>query len=331
VNVLRAPDAESLAQVRAIYPHLAPVRCDLEALDPDEATARIDLAIVHESSPRELVQRMGEHRAKGGRYRLLFHDTHHRSVTDPNAAFTSLLEGYDGVLAFGEVLRQAYERRGWGARTWTWHEAADTRVFRPKPEVERTGDLVWIGSWGDEERAHELHEFLLEPARALGLSARVYGARYPARARAALRNIGVEYGGSLPDFRVPDVFARYRVTVHVPRRSYAEMLPGVPTLRPFEALACGIPLVSAPWDDVEGLFAAGRDYLVARTGGEMRAHLRALLDDPAMAAELARQGRRSLLARHTCSHRVDELLGICAALGLNIEPVTDRREGMPVC
>ena len=40
------------------------------------------------------------------------------------------------------------------------------------------------------------------------------------------------------------MFARYRVTVHVPRRPYVAALPGIPTIRPFEALACGIPLVS---------------------------------------------------------------------------------------
>ena len=38
---------------------------------------------------------------------------------------------YDGVLAYGNVLRELYLFRGWAERAWTWHEAADTRVFRP--------------------------------------------------------------------------------------------------------------------------------------------------------------------------------------------------------
>jgi spore maturation protein CgeB len=105
------------------------------------------------------------------------------------------------------------------------------------------------------------------------------------------------------------------VTVHVPRRPYVEALPGIPTIRPFEALACGIPLVSAPWDDAEGLFRPGRDFLVARDGGEMRRHLRDLLEDPALAAEIARSGRETVLDRHTCAHRVDELLAIGRELG----------------
>jgi spore maturation protein CgeB len=102
--------------------------------------------------------------------------------------------------------------------------------------------------------------------------------------------------------------------VHVPRRPYVQALPGIPTIRVFEALACGIPLVSAPWDDCEGLFEPGADFLVARDGGEMREHLRAVLNDPALARSLVAHGLRTILARHTCAHRVDELLAIHAEL-----------------
>jgi spore maturation protein CgeB len=53
------------------------------------------------------------------------------------------------VLAFGDVVRDLYLERGWAAARWTWHEAADTRVFRPlEPDGQRR-DLVWIGNWGD--------------------------------------------------------------------------------------------------------------------------------------------------------------------------------------
>jgi spore maturation protein CgeB len=93
-----------------------------------------------------------------------------------------------------------------------------------------------------------------------------------------------------------------------------QALPGIPTIRVFEALACGIPLVSAPWDDCEGLFEPGEDFLVARDGAQMRKQLRALLADPQLAAGLAEHGRQTVLARHTCAHRVDELLGIYAQI-----------------
>ena len=45
-----------------------------------------------------------------------------------------------------------------------WHEAADTRVFRPS-QADKEGDLVWVGNWGDDERTAELQEFLIDPDR----------------------------------------------------------------------------------------------------------------------------------------------------------------------
>jgi spore maturation protein CgeB len=172
-------------------------------------------------------------------------------VSDPTAMEAYDLRHYDGVLAFGQILRDLYLAHGHTARAWTWHEAADTTVFLP-PELDgpRSG-LVWIGNWGDGERSAELREFLLEPARDLNLQATAYGVRFPPEGRAALAEAGMQVRGWLPNYRVPEVFARHTVTVHVPRRPYVRDLPGIPTIRVFEALACGIPLVCAPWDDRE--------------------------------------------------------------------------------
>ena len=96
--------------------------------------------------------------------------------------------------------------------------------------------------------------------------------------------------------------------------SIVHLLPGIPTIRPFEALACGIPLLCSPWNDTESLFTPGRDFLVARHGAEMQGLLKALLEDEAMAHELAGHGRQTILRQHTCAHRVDELLAIYAEL-----------------
>jgi spore maturation protein CgeB len=318
-NLLAEHGEAALASARAAFPALRPVRYDASRLDVRAELRGADLVLVHEWNEPELVAALGRHRRERGGYLLLFHDTHHRGATDPGAMARFDLSGYDAVLAFGQVLRDLYLERGWARRAYAWHEAADARVFRPLQGVPLEGDLVWIGNWGDEERTAELHEFLFEPVKALGLRARVHGVRYPEAARRALADAGIEYAGWLPNHRVPRAFAAFRVTVHVPRRPYAQALPGIPTIRPFEALACGIPLVSAPWRDCERLFEAGRDYLVARDGAEMAAHLRELLDDPFRAAALAARGRQTLLKRHTCAHRVDELLAIARELGARVD------------
>lgn len=306
------------------YPELTSVRYYADSLDLQSALAGADLVLMHEWNPPDLVARVGHHRAAAGDFLLLFHDTHHRAITAPHEISAFDLSGYDGVLAFGNSVADAYRRHRWARRVWTWHEAADTRVFRQLRSRETTvdqryqGDLVWIGNWGDEERSEELREFLIEPVRQLRLRARVYGVRYPDSALRELAAANIEYAGWLPNYEVPRVFSKFRATVHVPRRPYVRALPGVPTIRVFEALACGIPLVSAFWPDAEHLFTPGRDYLVAHDGREMAHHLSNVLNDPQLTGELARHGRQTILSRHTCAHRVDELLRICAHLSRSL-------------
>ncbi len=120
----------------------------------------------------------------------------------------------------------------------------------------------------------------------------------------------------MPNYKAPEEFAKYKVTVHVPRRPYVEALPGIPTIRPFEALSCGIPLITAPWEDAEHLFTPGKDFLVAQNGEEMKKHLLTILNDENKAAELAAHGLKTINQRHTCAHRVTELEKVCVELGI---------------
>jgi spore maturation protein CgeB len=275
----------------------------------EQSLERANLVIVHEWNDPNLVSEIGAHHLRHGGYRLFFHDTHHRMVTEPDMTAKYDLNGYDGVLAYGAVLQELYNENGY--RAWTWHEAADTRVFHPRPNRGFQGDLVWVGNWGDDERAAELREFLIEPCKRLGLKASVYGVRYPEEAKRALNDAGIEYRGWLPNFDVPEVFARFKLTVHIPRRPYVKALPGIPTIRPFEALACGIPLVCSPWRDVEHLFSPAKDFLIAENGDEMTNLLQTVLEDPVRAKTLASNGLIAIRSRHTCAHRVDQLFDIC--------------------
>jgi spore maturation protein CgeB len=283
--------------------------------DHEAALDAADVVIVHEWTEPALVARIGRARAAGGRFTLLFHDTHHRAVSAESDIAGLGFADYDGVLAFGEVLRQLYLAQGWGRQVFTWHEAADDRLFRPHPEIDRAHDLIWVGNWGDGERSAELQEFLIDPCAALHLDAEIYGVRYPEEALAALASAGIRYGGSIANAEVPAAFAAHRLTVHVPRRPYVAQLPGIPTIRVFEALAAGIPLISAPWDDCEGLFRPGSDFLFARNGAEMTRLMRQVLADREMAAALAASGLDRIKARHTCRHRVDELFDVLRQVG----------------
>jgi spore maturation protein CgeB len=286
-----------------------------DGFDHEAAIADADVVIVHEWTVPALVERIGRARRAGGRFTLLFHDTHHRAVSAEGDIARLKLEDYDGILAFGETLRQRYLSSGWGGTVYTWHEAADDTIFRSLPEIEKIGDLIWIGNWGDDERSAEILEFLVRPSEALRLKTTVRGVRYPQHALDALADADIAYGGWIANAQAPRAFAAHRVTMHIPRRPYVEHLPGIPTIRVFEALACGIPLISAPWDDAENLFRPGKDYLVARDGAEMTRLLREVLSDNALADAVIASGLETIRSRHTCRHRVDELFGFLATCG----------------
>jgi spore maturation protein CgeB len=314
-NLLREAGPQAVRQFEAAFPGLHSKRYTLDDAEIEQAVDGADVVIAHEWNHPDLIAKLGRLRADGADFRLLFHDTHHRSVTQPHEIAAFDLHAYDGVLAFGDVIRERYITQGWAHQAWTWHEAADTALFKPTPNGTMDGDLVWVGNWGDSERNAELEEFLIDPVRRLNLKAATYGVRYPDAARRALAAARIEYRGWLPNYRAPAVFGRYGFTVHIPRRPYLESLPGIPTIRVFEALACGIPMVSALWTDSAGLFGHD-DFLVARTGAEMTDHLRALKEDAGLRTTLAANGLQTIRSRHTCRHRVLELLDICRKLGV---------------
>jgi len=324
-NLLSQHGPDAIGQFHTRFPGLESTSYGAQ-FDHEAALADADVVVVHEWTDPPLVRRIGRMRLAGARFTLLFHDTHHRAVSAADDIAQLELDGYDGVLAFGASLRDRYHLAGWADSVFVWHEGADDAVFHPFPGQATVGDLVWVGNWGDGERSTELDEYLIEPIRRLGLKATIRGVRYPEEALRRLTSAGIEYGGWVANAEVPELFARYRATVHVPRRPYVRHLPGIPTIRVFEALACGIPLVSAPWDDCEGLFRPGEDFLLADSGARMTSMLRDVLNDHALADALRRSGLERIKARHTCRHRVDELFDVLSIVGSQraIDGIADR-------
>jgi spore maturation protein CgeB len=188
-NLLKDHGPGGLARFHEHYPELS----SRTYSRPEEGAAHAfgaDLVIVHEWNGPELVAAVGRVRRRGGRFTLLFHDTHHRAVSAPEEMRAYDLDAYDGVLAFGATLARVYERWGWRDRVFTWHEAADVRRFRPPVNEGTREGLVWIGNWGDGERSGELADFLLKPARDAELPLDIYGVRYPQEAKRTLAQYG---------------------------------------------------------------------------------------------------------------------------------------------
>ncbi len=326
-NLVRDHGPQALDEFRRSFPFLTSTSYDLSQLDLDRWLENTDLILAHEWNDPRLVAAVGDYRRRNPLSRLLFHDTHHRAVTAPEQLARFDLSEFDGVLVYGQSLKEAYQKLGWGKQVHVWHEAADIRVFHPIENTAKLGDLVWIGNWGDDERTAELREYLIDPCAQLRLNASAFGVRYPEAALRELEAGRISYRSWLPNYKAPEIFAQFKSTIHVPRRPYTRQLPGIPTIRPFEALACGIPLISAPWSDTENLFRVGTDFLMARNGGEMQTCLRDVLNDSSLASSLSTNGLETIRSRHTCGHRVSELLAIYDAM----KPMMEEAERQATC
>lgn len=308
-----ADGLRSLALFQESYPELRVVPYSIGSISDKarwySALENADFVILHEWNPPALANLLVELRTKLD-YRLLFHDTHHRAASSPEQIQLLRVDEADAILAFGEALKHVYQRNLQLPNVYTLHEAADTEVFQPIPNVRPETDAVWIGNWGDGERASEIHHFLLSPASSLPrYKFRVYGVRYPEEGLTALEQAGVRYCGYLPNLCAPEVYAFSKLTFHIPRQQYSQILDGIPTIRVFEALACGIPLISAPWNDCEHLFDEG-DFAWAHSTEDVMEATERLLSDPDLAHRQAERGRRTVLSRHTCMHRAVQLTSI---------------------
>lgn len=315
-NLLKEPSAaESLTRFRSAFPDLQ-VRTYPPSLDSaaDSDLRDADVVIVHEWNSAAVVEKILFLKQRYG-FRALFHDTHHRAYTHPAEISKFRIPEFDGVLAFGDAIRRIYLDAFDAKRAWTFHEAADTSRFCPASEAGGT-EVNWIGNWGDEERTRELQEFLIEPLSALQpIESAVYGVRYPQEAKRELENAGIQYRGYLANLAAPEVYSRCALTLHIPRRCYSNGLSGIPTIRMFEAFACGVPLICSPWSDLEGLFRPGQDFLCVRDGRAMKAEIAHLMRDRQAREQLSQNALETITRRHTCLHRAEQFEEICEELG----------------
>jgi len=81
-----------------------------------------------------------------------------------------------------------------------------------------------------------------------------------------LDNLAEQVHGPGRTFLVRVVAAEARLTLHIPRRAYVERLPGIPTIRVFEAVGAGACLLCDYWPGLELFLAPGREVLVVDSG-----------------------------------------------------------------
>jgi spore maturation protein CgeB len=211
-----------------------------------------------------------------------------------------LVPRFDLYLSFtgGPTLERL--EREWGARrAEAFYCLVDPRSYSPVTPGRRF-DLGYLGTYSPDRQA-ALERLLLEPARRLpeGDFA-VAGPQYPDDLDWPANVARIEH---LPPSEHAGFYAGQRFTLNVTREDMVKA-GWSPSVRLFEAAACGVPVITDPWDGLDAFFEPGREILVAETPDDVLAHLEFGEDDR---LAIGRRARRRVLAAHTADHRAAEL------------------------
>ncbi|AEG92688.1 CgeB family protein [Ramlibacter tataouinensis] len=218
------------------------------------------------------------------------------------------IPGYDLYLSFtaGPTL-QRLEREFGSPRARPFYCSVDPTLYYPEPQPPRW-DLGYMGTYSDD-RQPGVERLLLEPARRHPPGRFIVaGPQYPQH---IAWPANVEYQPHLPPAEHRSFYNRQRWTLNITR---ADMVQAgwSPSVRLFEAAACGTPILSDRWQGIEELLAPGREIVLADSTEQALAVLRDWGEDER--ARLAERARERILAGHTAAHRAEQLEGYALEL-----------------
>jgi spore maturation protein CgeB len=186
--------------------------------------------------------------------------------------------------------------------------SVDTGRYHPvAPDPELASDLGYMGTYAPD-RQPVLERFLMEVARRLPERRfQVAGPQYPADVDWPPN---VLHRPHLPPARHAAFYSSCDWQLNATR---ADMVAAgwSPSVRLFEAAACGAAMISDPWRGLEAFFVPGREILLPATGEEVAEIVRSTHPDDRRAIGAA--ARRRILAEHTAAHRAAELEALLGA------------------
>ncbi|MDQ2630763.1 MAG: glycosyltransferase [Actinomycetota bacterium] len=212
-----------------------------------------------------------------------------------------LVGRFDLYLSFtgGPTLGVLEEEFG-ARRALAFHCLVDPEAYRPI-EAETRWDLGYLGTYSDD-RQPVLERLLVEPARRRPRAAfAVAGPKYPEE---AVWPGNVERIEHVPPGDHPSFYAAQRFTLNVTRAEMREA-GWSPSVRLFEAAACGVPVISDRWDGLEEIFTPGEEILIADSHDDVLHFLGAIGERERR--EIAGRARRRVLAEHTAERRCEQL------------------------
>jgi spore maturation protein CgeB len=178
--------------------------------------------------------------------------------------------------------------------------AVDPQQYYPEA-VDRPWDLGYLGTYSTD-RQPTLERLLLRPAQAAPhLRYAVAGPQYPAHIAWPPAVDRIEH---LEPARHRGFYNAQRFTLNVTR---ADMIRAgySPSVRLFEAAACGTPIISDWWPGLSAFFTPGEEILIARRAQDTLRYLQEIGEDERVA--MGSRARARVLEKHTAAHRAAEL------------------------
>jgi spore maturation protein CgeB len=214
----------------------------------------------------------------------------------------ALIPRFDLYLSFtgGPILRRLEDELG-ARRARAFYCLVDPDAYPLLDGVERRWDLGYLGTYSDD-RQPPLEELLNEPARrAPSLRFAVAGPQYPGDIAWPQNVERIEH---VPPSEHPAFYAAQAFTLNITR---ADMRRAgwSPSVRLFEAAACGVPVISDRWDGLTELFAEGEEILLADSAGDVLRHLAEVGEHERRA--IGERARARVLAEHTAARRIEQL------------------------
>ena len=214
-----------------------------------------------------------------------------------------LIPCYGIYLSFtgGPLLEEIQERYGSPAARPLYCSVDPALYYPDDHALPPRWTLGYLGTYSDD-RQPTLERLLLEPARAdLSLRMAVAGPQYPASIRWPANVDRIEH---LPPAEHRRFYNSQRFTLNVTRA--AMIRAGYsPSVRLFEAAACGVPIISDAWEGLSEFFEPGSEILIAESSADVADILQGHTAQDARA--IGTRARQRVLTHHTAAHRAAEL------------------------
>jgi spore maturation protein CgeB len=219
-----------------------------------------------------------------------------------------LIPQYDLYLSFtgGPTLTRLEKEYG-SPMARPFYCSFDPALYFPEPQPAKW-DLGYLGTYSDD-RQPPLETLMLDAARQWPQGRFVVaGPQYPATVQWPANT---EYIHHLPPAEHRAFYNQQPFTQNITR---ADMLAAgySPSVRLFEAAACGTPIISDYWEGLDSLFEFDHEILVARSAADTLRYLRELSETERKA--IGERARQKVLNAHTAAHRAQELEGYVSEL-----------------